>query len=75
MKASQRKAIHANQPKRNPQVAIKKEGSHYVVTIGGRGMQIHHSKESAKEQQKQFKAQLTKMRKDGRNFDSKGQSF
>ena len=41
-------------------VTIKKERSHYVVSVGGRGMTLAYSKKEARRKQKTFQRQLKK---------------
>jgi len=44
-------------------VTIRKEGSHYVVSVGGVGMTLAYTKEEAKRKQKAFQTQIRKMKK------------
>lgn len=41
-------------------VTIRKEGNHYVVSIGGRGMTIAYTKAEAEKKAKQYRKQLKK---------------
>ena len=44
-------------------VTIRKEGSHYVVSVGGKGMTLAYTKAEAKNKQKAFQEQLAKGKK------------
>jgi hypothetical protein len=39
-------------------VTIKKEGSHYLVSVGGNGMSLAFSKKEARMKQRQFQRQI-----------------
>ena len=41
-------------------VTIRKEGSHYVVSVGGKGMTLAYTKAEAKKKQAAFQKQLKK---------------
>ena len=41
-------------------VTIRKEGSHYVVSVGGRGMTLAYTKSEALKKQKTFQNQIKK---------------
>lgn len=47
-------------------VTIRKENSHYVVSIDGRGMNILNSRSSAEMYANQLKKQIANMKKRGR---------
>lgn len=39
-------------------VTIKKEGSHYVISVAGKGMTLAYTKKEAKKKQKAFQKQI-----------------
>jgi hypothetical protein len=43
-------------------VTIKKEGSHYVVSVGGKGMTLAFTKSEALDKQKAFREQIKRKR-------------
>jgi len=49
--------------KKQVRATIKKEGGHYVVSVGGHGMTLADTKAQAKKIQKQYRKQIESARK------------
>jgi hypothetical protein len=57
--------------KKQVRATIKKEGSHFVVSVGGHGMTIANTKELAKERQSECRKSV----ENARERKKKGQRF